>query len=349
MRTTAILPLALLLVAPSAIAGSGAFGVKTMREPLPAHTVERSLLLPKGWLQLDLAYDLHHGTGAWSPDGEVVPFEHADWTYQTERATVSYGLTHQIELSWSIPVHQAHLTNDLLLTDTKDWSPGDPVIGMKYELLDRDPPPAIGSNEPRAPLDHSLALEFAYKAPAGKESPGTYIGGPLNVSGFVFTTGTPDLSMVLAGRKQLGPIGLDGRIGYVRRFSAVTQYLIELENLQFLGRIKPGDQIKTEVRFMVQAGPVVPFVDTAVVYRGITRTGTTSKWPNPNSNLTEVPESDGLQGDLDVGLIVNATRGVDVMLHGKLPVFGEDLQFFPIEDLQPTYGPTFGGSLQVRY
>lgn len=323
--------------------------MKTMREPLPAHEVERSLLLPKGWLELELAYDRHHGTGAWSPDGERDPFDHASWVYQTERATLTYGLSHQIELSWSVPFHQAHLTNDLLGTDTSDSSLGDPRIGLKYELIDRDPPPALNSNEPRPPLDHSVALEFDYKAPAGKETPGTYIGGPLNVSGFVFTTGTPDLSIALAGRKQFGPIGLDARVGYVKRFSGVTQYLIELENLQFSGRIKPGDQIKADAKVLLQAGPVVPFADFAFVRRAITRTGTTSKWPNPNANLSDVPESDGIAMDADVGLLVNASRGVDVTLHMKIPVAGEDLQFFPIEDLQPTLGPTFGGSLQVRY
>ncbi len=346
MRT---FPLLFILAAPSAFAGSGALGVKTMREPLPAHEVERSLLLPKGWLELELAYDRHNGTGAWSPDGAREPFDHANWVYQTERATLTYGLSHQIELSWSVPMHQARLTNDLLLTDTKDASLGDPRIGLKYELIDRDRPTAIGSNEPLAPLDHSVALLFEYKGPAGKETPGTYIGGPLNVSGFVFTTGTPDLSIALAGRKQLGPIALDASLGYVKRFSGVTQYLIELENLQFSGRIKPGDQIKADAKVLLQAGPVVPFGDFQFTRRAITRTGTTSKWPNPNSNLSDVPESDGIAMDADVGLLINASRGVDVTLHAKIPLVGEDLQFFPIEDLQPTLGPTFGGSLQVRY
>jgi hypothetical protein len=338
------------LLAPSAaVAGSGALGVKTMREPLPAHEVERSLLLPKGWLELNLAYDHHLGVGAWSADGQREPFDDARWVYQTERATVTYGLSHQLELMWSVPVHQAHLTNERLGTDTKDMSLGDPRVGLRFEFIDRDPPPALGSNEPRAPLKHSAALELEWKSPAGKESPGTYIGGPLNVSGFVFTTGTPDLTVAVVGRRQFGPIALDGRLGYVKRFSGVTQYLIELENLQFSGRIKPGDQIRLDAKVLLQAGPVVPFGEVKVLRRGVTRTGTTSKWPNPSSNLSEVPKSDGVAVDADVGLMFQASRGVDITAHAVLPLVGEDLQFFPIEDLQPTLGPTYGASLQVRY
>lgn len=343
------LPLILLLaVSPSAFAGSGAFGVKAMRESLPAHEVERSLLLPKGWLELDLAYDLHHGIGQWTPDGERDLFENADWTYQTERATISYGLAHRWELYWSMQMHQAHLTNSALGTDIADGSLGDPHIGARIELIDRDPPPAIGSNEPIPPRDHSVALELDYKAPAGKESPGTYIGGPNNVSGFVFTTGTPDLSIGLAGKKQLGPIGLTGRVAYVKRFSSVVQYLVETENLQFSGRMKPGDQMKAAVDLAVQAGPAVPFATFTAMRRANTRVGTTSPG-TPNRYLDPVADSSGFQADLDVGLLLQVSRGIDLKGHFNLPVMGEDLQFFPIEDLQPTLGPTFGGSLQVRY
>ena len=60
-------------------------------------------------------------------------------------------------------------------------------------------------------------------------------------------------------------------------------------------------------------------------------------------------------GDRDVGvdaqggILINASRGVDVDLHVNVPLAGQDLQFFPIEDIQPTYGLTFGGNVEMRY
>jgi hypothetical protein len=323
--------------------------IKTMREPLPTREVERSLLLPKGWLQLDLAYDHHIGTGAWSSVGDKDMFETATWAYDTQRVRISYGLSPQWNLWWEVPFHEGHLTNDALGTDLHDGGLNDPRVGAKFELLQRDPPPPLGVDVRPEPRKSSVSLEAEYKGPAGNESPGTYIGGPLNQSGLIFTTGTPDLQLGIAAKTQLGPLALTGRVDYMHRFGGVVQYLVELEELQFLGRIKPGDQLKVDAKVEVQAGPLVPYADARFTRRDTTRIGTTAPTPTPNKYLDPVTDSDGVALDLDAGLLVNVSRGVDVRGHVVLPLIGEDLQFFPIEDLQPTYGPTFGGSLQVRY
>lgn len=352
MRT---LPFLLMLaVSPSAFAGSGALAIKTMREPLPVKEVERSLILPKGWLQLDLSYDRHVGTGAWGADGSKLPFQNASWIYDTQRARLSYGLSPQIELYWELPFREGHLTNPTLgapghTTDIRDGGMYDPRIGMKYELIQRDPPAPLGSDDRPQPGKTSVALLVDYKGPAGKESPGTYIGGPLNVSGFVFTTGTPDLSLGISAKQQVGPIGLTGTVDYVHRFGGVVQYLVELDQLQFLGRIKPGDELKADAKVELQAGPFVPYGDLRFTARDTTRIGTTAPTPRPNKYLSDVVDSSGNALDLDAGLLVDVSRGVDIRAHVLLPLMGEDLQFFPIEDLQPTLGPTFGGSVQVRY
>lgn len=317
--------------------GSDAFAVKTMRNPLPAREVERGLLLPKGWLELSLGYDHKIGTGAWTAAGEKELFEHARWTYRTEKATLRYGLGPRVELWWQLPFHQAQLTNDLLGTDTRDGSIGDPRFGARFELMETEAP------------TRSVALELAYKGPAAQETPGTYIGGPLNMSQFVFTTGTPDLSVGIGAKQQAGPIAVTAHLGYVRRFSAVVQYLVELENLQFLGRMKPGDQVVGDLHVGVQAGPAWLYAGPRFELRGETRIGTTSAGLSPSKQLDAVEGSDGKAVDLDVGAVLGLSRGVDVVGYARLPVAGEDLQFFPIEDLQPTYGPTFGGALELRY
>jgi hypothetical protein len=327
----------LLSVSSTAAAEGGPFAAKTMREAFPAREIERPLSLPKGWVELTLGVDQKNAIGAWSPEGERDLFESTEWTYRTEYALVRYGLAQRWELWWQIPVHQAHLVNSDLGTDTRDGAVGDARFGARFKLYDAEPP------------RRSVVAEVGYKGPSAPESPGTYIGGPQNVSGFVFTTGTPDLSIGVAGKQQFGPAALTVRVGYVRRFSSVVQYLIEMEELQFLGRINPGDQLLSDVTLQVQGGPVVLFGGAELEYRGTTQIGTTSGGWNPARNLDDVPGSSGNAIDATAGVQLNLSRGVDLEAHALFPVKGEDLQFFPIEDLQPTLGPTYGGSVELRY
>jgi hypothetical protein len=335
--------LALLFLSAPAWAGSGALAVKTMREPLDVHEAARGLILPKGWLELNLAYDHHVGTGAWTDSGDGMfghkdPFTSAKWRYMTESATVRYGLGPRVETWWRLPFHEARLINDDLGTDTRDMSLGDPSFGATFLL----------AGVHTAPVQQ-LAVDLAYKGPAGQESPGTYIGGPLNFSQIIFTTGTPDLSVGLAAKQSMGPLGIVAHAAYLHRFSAVVQYLVELKELQFLGRIKPGDQLLGDLGVQLQAGPVCLEATGKFTHRAITLVGTTSEGISPNLNLDPVANSDGNALDLDVGAVLQPSRGVDVILGATLPIAGEDLQFFPIEDLQPTLGPTFHGALEVRY
>ena len=308
-----------------------------MRESLPARESERPILLPKGWLEFSLEYDRKIGLGAWGPNGERNLFEHARWVDQVGRVGLRYGLSPRWELSIDLPYHFASITNDHLGTEIRDNGLGDPRLGARYELLQGATP------------DAQLVAEVVYKAPAGQEAPGTFIGGPNNVNAFVFTTGTPDLSMGVAGKKAFGPVFLTGGAGYVRRFSAIVQYLVETENSQFLGRIRPGDQGYGNLGVGVQAGPLALSGGARAVYRGETRTGTTSPGANPSKNLDPVVGSDGFALDATAELVVNFSRGFDLSANATFPLMGEDLQFFPIEDLQPTLGPTFGGAVEIRY
>ncbi len=337
MRFVVMFATFLLGYAQTAHAGGGPFSAKAMRESFSTREVDRSLLLPKGWLELSLGFDYKLGVGAWGADGSRQKWEDARWHYMTERATLRYGLGPRVELWAEIPVHQARLVNEPLGTDIKDWSMGDPRFGAKFNLISRDVPRT------------SFVLEFGYKGPAAKESPANYIGGPNNVTGFVFTTGTPDLSVGLGAKQQVGPVGFTGHVAYVHRFSGVVQYLVELENNQFLGRIKPGDQVKADLDVGVQLGPVWLHTAGKVEWRDVTRIGTSSRGSSPNSNTDVVAESDGTAFDVSPGIVLNLSRGVDVSGYANIPLVGEDLQFFPIEDLHPTRGPTFGGAVELRY
>ena len=321
---------AVLLMAPSAEAQT--FGAKTMRWALPTREVERSLKLSKGWVEFGFQYDHKIGLGAWSSDGSPEYFEHARFTMQTETLKVRYGLFPRAELWWDIPVKQARLTNDLLGTDISGSSIGDPKFGYRFELF-----------RTYTPLT-SVVLEFSTKGAAGKESGGSYIGGPANFSSIVFTTGTSDWYFGAAAKRQVGPLAFTTHAGYTWRWAGVVQYLVELERSQFAGRIDPGDLIRADLEVMAQLGPVVLAATPVFEYRMKTRLGSGGV-----RDLQPLAESDGWSLDVRAVAMLQLGRGVDVSAHAILPVRGEDLQFFPIEDLQPTYGPTFGGTLEVRY
>ena len=63
----------------------------------------------------------------------------------------------------------------------------------------------------------SVVTYARYKAPFANEMPrGTTSGGPNSFSNFVLTTGTPDLHVGLAAKKQFGPTAMTVDMKHVR-------------------------------------------------------------------------------------------------------------------------------------
>ncbi|MCB9761923.1 MAG: hypothetical protein H6739_19000 [Alphaproteobacteria bacterium] len=335
MRTCSLL-LMLSIAAPTA-AHASAWEAKTMRDPLPAREVERPLIIGKGWLEADLGADVKIAKGYWSPDGEAMDFESAQWLYTTERLDIRYGITPRGELYWRMPVHYLQLTNETLGTDTKGWYWGDPRFGWKFEVL-----------RTSAPLTSVITL-VELKVPAGNEAPGSYIAGPSTYSRFVTTTGSADLKLGAAAKRQLGPVALTGEAGYIYRFSNLVQYLLETTNNQFLGRIKPGQQVYFDADVLLQLGPVALLGGAGVEWHGATAIGTTSAGLFPDQNLEPVEGSEGWSLSADAGAMFNITRNIDISYNLNVPLRGEDLMFFPIEDIHPTRGLTHSATVELRY
>lgn len=324
------------------MAGSAAhaepFGPKSSREVMPAREIERPLDLPRGWSEFELSHDVKMATGAWGSDGSIDPFEDARWTYHTTNIRWTYGVSRRSDMQWDIPFITGHLRNDKLGTNTTAISLGDIRFRYRYRLY-----------ETEAPLT-SVIAEGELKGPSGRETPGSYQGGPNQISTFVNSTGTWDAYLGIAAKRQVGPLAFTGRLGYQRRFSGLAGFLVETEQNQFLGRFKPGDRITAEVDVTGQVGPVALSLRPRFRNRASTRVGVTADtWYNPGADLKKVEGSNGNELDLGAQLTLNATRGFDVHLRGNLPLMGEDLQFFPLEDIHPTYGLTLGAAVEVRF
>lgn len=335
MLTTAVT--ALLLAGLAGEARAEGFQVKTMRDPLPAREYERGLVLGKGWVEWGLGADVKPARGYWDSEGEAVDWDHARFLYTTERLHVRYGVSRRAELWMKLPFHYISLTNDQTGADLQQFGMGDPSFGWKVEPF-----------RSMAPMT-SLIVYTAYKAPAGNESPGSYIGGPSTFEAFVTSTGTPDLSVGSAVKRQLGPLALTLDLSYTRRFSGVTMWAIETTNNQFAGRIKPGDLTRLLFDLIVQAGPVALHGGVVPQHRQVFKVGTTTDGWFPGRNLEPIDDSSGFSLDVPAGAIVHLGRGVDLDLGVNVPVAGEDLQFFPIEDIHPTRGITYSGTLELRF
>jgi hypothetical protein len=328
--------LATSVVAPSVV-NATAWESKTMQSPFSAREVGRSLKLPKGWMEMSLGADVKMATGYWGADGSANDFDNASWLYSTESISFRYGMSHNSEIYLRVPMHYMRLTHDAYGTDTSGTHLGDPIFGAVFSLLESDAPRS------------SVVARVQLKSPAGNESPGSYIAGPSTFRDFVTTTGSHDLTVEVAAKRQVGPIAVVGRAGYVNRFSGLVQWLIETEKNQLIGRFKPGNRIYGGLELIAQAGPVALKGGARMMVQGDAKAGTTSGGISPDGQLYVQTDSGGSYLDADLGVVAHFSRNVDLELGASIPLKGEDLMFFPLEDLHPTIGNTYTAILKLRY
>jgi hypothetical protein len=337
LTTGAVLTLLATVCALSPEAQASAWESKTMQDYWSTREVERPLNMGKGWLEVSAGVDAKRSTGYWGPDGERLDFENATWLYTTEYLAVRYGLTRRMEVYGSLLFHYLRLTNDLYGTDTTAFHLGDPHVGVIYDLY-----------RSASPLTSVVAI-VDLKMPAGNEAVGSYIGGPGTLSDFVTTTATTDLKLGLAAKTQLGPVAVGGQVGYIHYFSGIAQFVIETEENQFSGRIKPGDMVYLQGQLVAQGGPVAVVITPQFEAHGPTQLGTSSAGLFPDQNLEPVDGSGGWSFGVDTRLIAHASKNADFVLGLHVPLRGEDLMFFPIEDIHPTRGLTWSAAVKVRY
>ncbi len=326
-------------------ASAAGFQAKTMRSELPPVEVERPLIIGRGWLELGLGGDVKIAREYWGDDGTRREFADQDgtggpdvtWLYTTQRAAIRYGIARRGELYLTVPVHYVRLTNSYLGTDTSDFGYGDASFGWKREWYRTD-----------APLV-SIISDLFFRVGSGNEAAGTLIGGPNTVGGFVMSTGTSDLGLAVRGKGQAGPFAFQMGVGYARCFSGVSQFVIETDGHQFVGRFKPGDYIKADLNPMIQVGPLAIGADASVQRRFSAQAGTTSPGLYHDAYLDPIAGSEGTFVDVGGNVVLNVTRNLDVGLGASVPIRGQGLAFFPLETISPTLGPTYSGTLELRY
>jgi len=176
------------------------------------------------------------------------------------------------------------------------------------------------------------------------------VGGPNTVSTFAMSSGQSDLAGYLRFKQQVGPLAATVSAGYVHRFSGVSQFVVDTETYQFAGRFKPGSEVRAEGELLAQVVGPLAFYGDATYRRWFEGAiGTTSGGFYADANLDPIAGSDGWSVDAGGGAIVNVTRGVDVAAAVSVPLRGEDLAYFPLEDIAATRGITYSATLEMRY
>ena len=214
---------------------------------------------------------------------------------------------------------------------------GDPILGYKYEMY-----------RTIKPLT-SMAFYANYKAPLANEAPGNYVGGPNTFSSFVFTTGTPDVSAGVQLKKGFGPAAVTFDVGYKYRFAGLTLYAIETNLNQFMMRVKPGDVASAKLNVDLQLGPAFLGASALFQHRGAVKIGNTALGIDPNKSLADIEGSDGWSLDAGATAGISIGHRFDILGSVSMPLRGEDLQFFPLEDIHPTYGNTYSATMRYRF
>jgi len=332
-RLVLVLP-AIFALAPLARAGDAA---EPWRDPLPAREIERPLALPRGWVALDIGFEEHVGRGRWTANGRVERFDHVRWARWAERVHLGWGVSRRLAVWGEIPLLQERLTDDRSPADTVfGVAPGDLRLGVRVQVLHQEAPSS------------SATVDAWLRIPTATARPGARVGTTREPRPLVFGTGTPDAYLGGAWRRAFGPVGVTARLGWLHRFASPVSYAYDGSPGADPLRVAPGDQLRAAANVILQAGPLVIGAAPAYTYRLTTRIGERQGFFTRLRDLRAVAGSAGSQLDLRLDLRVQVSRGLAVGRYRSWRLLGEDLDFFPLEGLEPTWGPDFGGYVHVR-
>lgn len=355
MKAAAAFVVAALAALAAEPAQASAFQTHTYQADLPLRLVERPLVVGKGVLQLSAGFDWKQSSSYFTGDDDE-PWNFgakegedwrsysngATWSYRQFHLDVDWGFTKNSQLFLRIPFVWAHVGNENG-ADLTAWGLGDVRLGVRQQIARRI--------DPEGKANASLAAGLELKTPTGNESPGSYLSSPGNLTYVPIGTGTYNLTLDVLARQQAGPIAIQGRAGFVARFSSVVQYLVEDQENQFNMRVDPGDGIEFDIGVIGQLGPYVALsLDFQNEYRLPTRQGSTAKHIDPCHGCAEIEGSSGFWSDLRGGVSVSPSNRLQIDGFVAYTLAGKNSTFYwPLEDISPSRGVTAGGDVAFRF
>ena len=197
-----------------AAATAAPFGKKSMQEALGSRQVDRGLVLPKGWMELELALDSKRSAAQRGLDGQPEPFaEGAHWSYSRLWLGFSNAFSSRTTLYMRIPFVRAsmHPAGGSAVTTT---AMGDVHTGIVYQH---------SSGKPLM-----MAWQLDLKSPSGVEWPGSLSSSPMGADSFLTGTGVTNLGLHGHAKARIGEnYALRLSAGYIFKFAAIVGYVVE--------------------------------------------------------------------------------------------------------------------------
>jgi hypothetical protein len=289
--------------------------VPTSREPLPAREVERPVVLPRGWSQLQMAIRWRKVEALWNGGAA----NHQITTFEPE---VRHGLARGVDVGIVVPAHVVDRPTRRSFGPAERSSLGDPALLVHLALLRTEPP------------NSSIALALHHSSPAG---------------GLPHTLGAPATRAALVARRQVGGIGITADAGYQRRWAAPARWLPP--SLQEDGPnpvVALGDVVDLSVEILLQGGPLVLALRPSYQATQATRLG---RGPVvfPAETFLPVVEGGTSQSDLGWRVTTVASRGLSLSMMAEHPLHGRAGLFFPLERISPGRATTWASRVDVRW
>lgn len=223
------------LLCPEAVANP--FGEKTMQPSFSPRKVDRMLIMPKGWMELQVSLDSKYAVSQRGLLGEKVPLEEDQyWSYSQMWLNYSNAFSDRTMMYMRIPFVRAQwkTSSDDAITTV---ALGDVHSGIYIQ-------PDFGNQ--------SLAIQVDLKSPSGVEWPSSRRGGPSDLNGFLTGTGLSNLGFIAHGKLNAGQIyALHLSAGYTLKFPGIVGYVVE-ENGFGNGILNAGNELRVDGKHLVQ-------------------------------------------------------------------------------------------------
>ncbi len=231
--------IAILMCAMSSVSTAGPFTPKTMQGELAVSEVERTLVVPKGWLEFGLMVDTKRSVTYRGSDG--VERAHPNgfaWSHSRLWLDVKQGFSPRVSLYAKLPIVRSSL-QPVIGRPTTTMAMGDAHTGLIYQ-------PWLAS-------PHSVAFSVDLKSPSGVEwTEGTGASG--DTQSFLTGTGLTSLAAFTHVKGVLGPsVSTTAALGYIRKFPGVVGYVAEVGGFGN-GVLNAGDEVNLHVQMTGQLG-----------------------------------------------------------------------------------------------
>jgi hypothetical protein len=327
--------IAVVVGALSGAAEAGPFSSKSSQGELARRSVDRTHVLPKGWLELGLRLDHKSSDQYRGADGGLRE-QPAGMTWQHSRAwlEVQQGFSSRVMLYARIPYVRSSLLpatgNDITTLAMGDAHTG--VVFQPFRLNAID-----------------VAFSADLKAPSGVEWPKD-TGGPGNTGSFLTGTGITNVGLFahVAWRYD-GLLKASASTGYVRKIPGIVGYVVATEGFGN-GVINPGDEWSSTAELK---GNVTEYA-WARVGADFRRMGETKIGINGDGErqMDPVRHSAGQWLDVSAALGFEPTEHWLVEAGASLDRLGGDTRPFAhlgLEEFSPQPGLEWSGKVAVRW